>query len=69
MPRSSAQIKTAICLDEAICTPDDARHAIALGSCRIINIKPGRVGGLLRSIEIHDICQAGQHTGMVRRHA
>lgn len=52
------QLRTAICLDEAICTPDDARHAIALGSCRIINIKPGRVGGLLRSIEIHDICQA-----------
>jgi len=52
------QLKTAICLDEAICTPDNARHAIALGSCRIINIKPGRVGGLLRSRQIHDICQA-----------
>ena len=52
------QLRTAICLDEAICTPDDARNAIALGSCRIINIKPGRVGGLQRSIEIHDICQA-----------
>ena len=51
-------IRTAICLDEAICTPDDARHALALGSCRIINIKPGRVGGLLRSKQIHDICQA-----------
>ncbi|MDB5077682.1 MAG: O-succinylbenzoate synthase [Chloroflexi bacterium] len=51
-------LKTAICLDEAICTPDDARNAIALGSCRIINIKPGRVGGLLRSMKIHDICQA-----------
>jgi O-succinylbenzoate synthase len=52
------QLRTAICLDEAICTPDDARHAIALGSCRIINIKAGRVGGLLRSKEIHDLCQA-----------
>jgi O-succinylbenzoate synthase len=52
------ELRTAICLDEAICTPDDARHALALGSCRIINIKPGRVGGLLRSMEIHDICQA-----------
>jgi O-succinylbenzoate synthase len=51
------QLKTAICLDEAICTPDDARHAIQLGSCRIINIKPGRVGGLLRSMQIHDICR------------
>ncbi|HVC82525.1 MAG TPA: o-succinylbenzoate synthase [Chloroflexota bacterium] len=52
------ELKTAICLDEAIRTPDDARHALALGSCRIINIKPGRVGGLLRSKQIHDICQA-----------
>jgi O-succinylbenzoate synthase len=52
------ELRTAICLDEAICTPDDARHALALGSCRIINIKPGRVGGLLRSMQIHDICQA-----------
>ncbi|HWE61414.1 MAG TPA: o-succinylbenzoate synthase [Chloroflexota bacterium] len=51
------QLKTAICLDEAIRTPDDARHAIALGSCRIINIKPGRVGGILRSIQIHDLCR------------
>lgn len=52
------ELRTAICLDEAICTPDDARHALALGSCKIINIKPGRVGGLLRSMQIHDICQA-----------
>jgi O-succinylbenzoate synthase len=52
------ELKSAICLDEAIRTPDDARHALALGSCRIINIKPGRVGGLLRSKQIHDICQA-----------
>jgi O-succinylbenzoate synthase len=50
-------LRTAICLDEAICTPDDARHAIALGSCKIINIKPGRVGGLLRSKQIHHICE------------
>ncbi len=51
------QLRTAICLDEAIRTPDDARHALALGSCRIINIKPGRVGGLLRAKQIHDIAQ------------
>jgi O-succinylbenzoate synthase len=52
------RISTAICLDESICTPDHARHALALGACRIINIKPGRVGGLLRAREIHDLCQA-----------
>lgn len=52
------ELKTAICLDEAIRTPDDARHALALKCCRIINIKPGRVGGLLRAKQIHDICAA-----------
>lgn len=51
------ELRTSICLDEAIRTPEDARHALALGSCRIINIKPGRVGGLLRSMQIHDICR------------
>lgn len=49
-------ISTPICLDESIHTPDDARKAIELGSCKIINIKYGRVGGLLNSVRIHDIC-------------
>jgi len=40
-----AEIKTSVCLDESIRTPADATHAIALGACRIINIKLGRVGG------------------------
>jgi O-succinylbenzoate synthase len=39
------QIKTPICLDESIKTPADAGHAIALGACKIINVKLGRVGG------------------------
>jgi o-succinylbenzoate synthase len=39
------EIKTPICLDESICSLSDARHAHELGSCRIINIKLGRVGG------------------------
>jgi o-succinylbenzoate synthase len=39
------QIQTAVCLDESIRTPEDATHAIALGACRIINVKLGRVGG------------------------
>ena len=39
------KIKTPICLDESICSLSDARHAHQLGSCRIINIKLGRVGG------------------------
>src|SRR5688500_2014100 len=39
------EIKTPICLDESICSLSDARHSDELGSCRIINIKLGRVGG------------------------
>lgn len=50
------ELQTPICLDESIHSPDDARHALDLGSCRIINIKAGRVGGHRRSREIHDLC-------------
>ncbi len=50
------QLQTPICLDESIKTPDDARKALDLGACRIINIKPGRVGGLLNAQKIHDLC-------------
>jgi O-succinylbenzoate synthase len=52
------QLRTPICLDESIHHPDDARHALDLGSCRIINIKAGRVGGLGQSKAIHDLCLA-----------
>lgn len=43
--RLQREITTPICLDESICSLADARHAYELGSCRIINIKLGRVGG------------------------
>ncbi len=39
------QIETAVCLDESIHSAEDAKHAIDLKSCRIINVKLGRVGG------------------------
>jgi len=51
------QIKTPICLDESILSAEDARKAIYLKACKIINIKPGRVGGLLESKRIHDLCK------------
>jgi o-succinylbenzoate synthase len=51
------QIKTPICLDESICSLDDARKAIELNSCKIINIKLARVGGLLPAIKIHNFCR------------
>jgi len=50
------QIKTPICLDESIHSRGDAQAAIELESCRVINIKPGRVGGFTESIKIHDLC-------------
>jgi len=49
-------MKTPICLDESIHSYEDARKAIELGSCRTINIKVGRVGGLYESKRIHDLC-------------
>lgn len=56
------QIKTPICLDESIKSVNDARKAIEIGACKIINIKPPRVGGLLESKQIHDLCQK-KHIG------
>jgi O-succinylbenzoate synthase len=51
------ELKTSICLDESIHSVKDARKAIELESCRIINIKIGRVGGLFEAKKIHDLCQ------------
>ena len=50
------ELKTPICLDESIHSFEDARKAIQLGSCKIINIKIGRVGGISESIKIHNYC-------------
>ncbi|MBB5323943.1 O-succinylbenzoate synthase [Anoxybacillus tepidamans] len=52
-----SQLSTPICLDESIHSYEDARKAIKLGSCRVINIKIGRVGGLTEAKRIHDLCQ------------
>ena len=51
------ELATPICLDESIRSLADMRAAIALGSCRVVNLKPGRVGGLLESVRIHDACR------------
>jgi O-succinylbenzoate synthase len=50
------RLQTPICLDESIKTVGIAREAIAAKACRIINIKPGRVGGFAESIRLHDLC-------------
>ena len=51
-------LRTPLCLDESIHSVGDAKEAIDLGACRIINIKPGRVGGHGASIRLHDLCAA-----------
>lgn len=50
------QIQTPICLDESITSYEDARKAIQLGSCGVINIKIARVGGISEAKRIHDLC-------------
>ncbi len=52
------KLQTPICLDECIHTLEHAEAAIALGACKIINIKVGRVGGYTVAKKIHDLCQA-----------
>ncbi|MBI0577136.1 o-succinylbenzoate synthase [Neobacillus cucumis] len=53
-----AKLKTPICLDESIHSLADTQKALKLGSCKIINIKVGRVGGLTEAKKIHDYCMA-----------
>jgi O-succinylbenzoate synthase len=52
------QVRTPICLDETVVSASIAAQAISLGACRIINIKPGRVGGYLEAKRIHDLARA-----------
>ena len=58
--RLQKELKTRICLDEAIHHARSARAAIELGSCGIINIKVGRVGGFSEAIAVHDVAQANK---------
>jgi len=50
-------IETPLCLDESITSLDRARQAIELDSCKWVNIKPARVGGLTNARAIHDLCR------------
>lgn len=52
------RVKTPICLDETVNSIERARQAVTLKSCRWLNIKACRVGGLTRAIQIHDIMAA-----------
>jgi O-succinylbenzoate synthase len=53
-----AELRTPICLDESIRSAADAAAAIELGACRIVNIKQGRVGGVLEARRVHDVASA-----------
>jgi len=54
--RLQPDLKTDLCLDESIHSPDHARWALDIDACRVINIKPARVGGFSEAIQIHDHC-------------
>ncbi|RMH17797.1 MAG: o-succinylbenzoate synthase, partial [Gemmatimonadetes bacterium] len=56
--RLQAELATPICLDESVRSLHDARLALELGACRIVNIKPGRVGGLASALAIAGFCRA-----------
>lgn len=53
-----AQFTTPICLDESIVSPRHARYALEMEACRIINVKPARLGGLSQAVAVHDLCRA-----------
>jgi o-succinylbenzoate synthase len=56
--RLQERLRTPICLDESIGSERQAAAALALGSCRSVNLKPGRVGGFAASVSIHDMTRA-----------
>ena len=51
-------IRTPVCLDESIVSAKVAADAIALRATRVVNVKPGRVGGYLEARRVHDVCRA-----------
>ena len=55
--RLQKMFRTPICLDESIVSPRAARQAMDMDACRVINIKQGRVGGILNAVAIHDLCR------------
>ena len=51
------QIRTPVCLDESVRSAEDARKAIELGACRIVNVKLGRVGGHAEAARVEGVCR------------
>jgi o-succinylbenzoate synthase len=53
-----AKLRTAVCLDESATSRDLTAAALRLGAGRVVNVKPGRLGGLWSSLDVHDLCQS-----------
>ncbi|HKZ81585.1 MAG TPA: o-succinylbenzoate synthase [Pyrinomonadaceae bacterium] len=56
--RLQRELVAPICLDESVTSLRQAKNALELGSCRMVNIKVGRVGGYSEALAIHDLCHA-----------
>ena len=56
--RLQQRIATPVCLDESLHNARDTASAIALDACRVVNVKPARVGGYLEARRIHDVAHA-----------
>jgi O-succinylbenzoate synthase len=56
--RLQKEIRTAVCLDESICSARSAAFAAETRACRIVNIKVGRVGGFTEALAVHDVCRS-----------
>jgi len=52
------RVATPLCLDECIVSAETARKALGLDAGRVINVKQGRVGGVVESLRLHDVAQA-----------
>jgi O-succinylbenzoate synthase len=52
------QIRTPVCLDETLRSPQDVRRALDIDACRNVNLKPARVGGITASLEIEALCRS-----------
>lgn len=51
------RLKTPLCLDESLRTAADVQRAAELGACRVVNLKPGRLGGPGEALEVEAICR------------
>jgi len=50
------QLRTPLCLDEALTSVASVRAALDMGACSVVNVKAGRLGGYLEAVRVHDLC-------------